>query len=54
MFAIFIFLGDLTKKLTYIFNTFVASHFDRAFPEEGSLLDGSLRYSEKQKAGKYT
>ena len=52
MFAIFIFLGDLTKKLTYIFDTFVGSHFDRVFPDEGSLLDGTLRYSKKQKAGK--
>jgi len=52
MFAIFIFLGDLTKKLTYIFDTFVGSHFDRVFPAEGSIIDGSLRYSDKQKAGK--
>jgi len=52
MFAIFIFLGDLTKKLTYMFDTFVGSHFDRVFPDEGSLLDGTLRYSMKQKAGK--
>ena len=52
MFAIFIFLGDLTKKLTYIFDKFVGSHFDRVFPAEGSIIDGSLRYSEKQKAGK--
>ena len=52
MFAIFIFLGDLSKKLTYIFDTFVGSHFDRVFPAEGSMLDGTLRYSNKQKAGK--
>ena len=52
MFAIFIFLGDLTKKLTYIFDKFVGSHFDRVFPDEGSILDGTLRYSNKQKAGK--
>jgi len=52
MFAIFIFLGDLTKKLTYIFDTFVGSHFDRVFPDEGSIMDGTLRYSNKQKAGK--
>jgi SNF family Na+-dependent transporter len=52
MFAIFIFLGDLTKKLTYIFDTFVGSHFDRVFPAEGSMLDGTLRYSNRQKAGK--
>lgn len=54
VFAIFIFMGDLTKKLTYIFDTFVSSHFNTVFPGEGSLLDGSLRYSKEQKAGKYT
>ena len=51
MFAIFIFLGDLTNKLKYLFNTLLGLHFDRLFPAEGSLLDGTLRYSDKQKAG---
>jgi hypothetical protein len=52
MFAIFIFLGDLTKKLKYIFETFLGSHFDHIFPAEGSILDGTLRYSQKQKEKK--
>jgi len=52
MFAIFIFLGDLTNKLKYLFDTLLGSHFDFMFPAEGSLLDGTLRYSEAQKAGK--
>ena len=53
MFAIFIFLGDLTNKLKYLFDTFLGSHFDKIFPEEGSILDGTLRYSKRQKEGSY-
>ena len=52
MFAIFIFLGDLTNKLKYIFDTFLGSHFDFLFPAEGSILDGTLRYSKEQKERK--
>jgi len=51
IFAIFIFLGDLSNKLKYIFDHYLGSHFDHLFPAEGSLLDGTLRYSDKQKAG---
>ena len=52
MFAMFIFLGDLTNKLKYIFDTFLGSYFDTIFPEEGSILDGTLRYSKRQKGEK--
>lgn len=52
MFAMFIFLGDLTNKLKYIFDTFLGSYFDFLFPAEGSILDGTLRYSKKQKGEK--
>jgi hypothetical protein len=52
MFAIFIFLGDLTNKLKYIFDKFLGTHFDFLFPAEGSILDGTLRYSKKQKGEK--
>ena len=54
MFAIFIFLDDFSNKMKYVFNHFLGNIFDRVFPAEGSIIDGSLRYSEKQKAGKYT
>ena len=54
MFAIFIFLEDFSNKMKYLFKHFLGSVFDRVFPAEGSIIDGSLRYSEKQKAGKYT
>jgi len=52
MFAIFIFLGDLTNKLKFLFDTFLGTHFDFLFPAEGSILDGTLRYSKKQKGEK--
>lgn len=54
MFAIFMFLQDFSNKMKYVFNHFLGNFFDRIFPAEGSIIDGSLRYSEKQKAGKYT
>jgi hypothetical protein len=54
MFAIFIFLEGFTSKLKYLFNHMLASHFDVIFPADGSIIDGSLRYSKEQKAGKYT
>jgi hypothetical protein len=54
MFAIFMFLQDFTNKMKYVFNAMLGNSFDRIFPAEGSIIDGSLRYSEKQKAGKYT
>jgi len=52
MFAIFIFLEDFSNKMKYLFKHFLGNVFDRVFPAEGSIIDGSLRYSEKQKAGK--
>ena len=52
MFALFVFLQDFSHKMRYVFNHFLGNVFDKIFPAEGSIIDGSLRYSEKQKAGK--
>jgi len=49
MFAIFIFLNDLSSKLKHVFNTLLGDLFDYWVPEEGSILDLSVRYSEKQR-----
>ena len=49
MFAIFIFLNDLSSKLKYIFNTLLGDFFDYWVPEEGSILDLTVKYSERQK-----
>jgi len=49
MFAVFIFLNDLSSKLKYVFNMILGDWFDYFIPEEGSLLDLSVRYSERQR-----
>uniref|UniRef100_A0A6C0HL36 Uncharacterized protein n=1 Tax=viral metagenome TaxID=1070528 RepID=A0A6C0HL36_9ZZZZ len=49
MSAIFIFMTDLTNKLRYLFQTALGEMFDHYFPEQGSILDGSLCYSQRQK-----
>lgn len=52
MFAIFIFMTDLSNKLKYLFHKTLGNWFDHIFPEDGSILDGSLCYSERQKQRK--
>ena len=52
MFSLFIFLQEFSNKMRYVFQHFLGNVFDKVFPAEGSIIDGSLRYSEKQKAGK--
>ena len=49
MFAIFIFMTDLTNKLRYLFQRMLGEYFDNYIPEQGSILDGSLAYSPRQK-----
>jgi len=49
MFTIFIFLDDLGEKLKYIFHRALGSTFDLVFPAEGSVLDGTLKYSAEQR-----
>ena len=49
MFAIFIFMSDLTNKLKYLFRRIMGEYLDHYFPEQGSILDGSLSYSNRQK-----
>jgi hypothetical protein len=49
MFAVFIFLDDLSYKMKYVFNFMLGDLFDYFMPEEGSILDGTVRYSERQK-----
>ena len=45
IYAVFIFLSDLTDKLKFLYETYLAKRFDSIFPNEGSLLDFSLRYT---------
>lgn len=49
MFAVFVFLDDLSHKMKYVFNTTFGDFLDYWVPEEGSILDFSVRYSERQR-----
>lgn len=44
MYAVFIFMNDLTSKLKFIYHTHLEHVFDRVFPNAGSVLDMSLHY----------
>jgi hypothetical protein len=47
MYTIFMFVDSFGNKLMYIFNTNVSPYFDYFFPQEGSLVNLSLRYRKK-------
>lgn len=46
IYAVFLFMDDLSSKIKYIYEKHVGKHFDKYFPANGSILDFSLRYSE--------
>jgi SNF family Na+-dependent transporter len=48
IFAIFLFIDELTDKLKYLHNKFLGQHASRIFPQHGSLIDFSLSYSPKR------
>ena len=37
-FAMFLFLGDLSEKIKYLYQKFLKSHFVRIFPEDWSIM----------------
>lgn len=43
VFAIFIFLEDLTSKIKYLYDQLIGSKFNHILPKKGSVLDGTLR-----------
>jgi len=47
LFAIFVFMDDLTYKLQYINHIHLAHIFDNIFPKYGTLVDMSLSYKKK-------
>ncbi len=49
IFAVFIFMDDLTEKLKYLFDELLGSHFSSFFPQYGSILDLSLSYTPPRK-----
>jgi len=49
IFAVFMFMDDLTSKLKHLFNESFGKHFASIFPQHGSILDLSLSYSPPRK-----
>jgi hypothetical protein len=49
MFAVFVFLDDISYKMKYVFNYMFGNLFDYWVPEEGSLLDMTVKYSDRQR-----
>lgn len=45
IFAIFVFMDELTFKLKYMFDELFAAPFSKYFPQHGSILDLSLSYT---------
>jgi hypothetical protein len=45
IFAIFVFVDELTDKLKYLFNEMFGIHFSKYFPGHGSIIDLSLSYT---------
>jgi len=52
IFAIFIFMDSLTEKLKHLYEDAVGPHFNKIFPQHGSLLDLSLSYTPLVKTEK--
>jgi len=48
VFAMFIFLNDLTSKIQHIYHQVVGPHFEILLPNEGSIIDLSLRYGPRK------
>jgi hypothetical protein len=53
IYAVFMFLDSLTEKFKYLFDEILAVHFNKIFPQYGSILDLSLSY-QKPKTEKKT
>ncbi len=43
IFAIFIFLEDLSSKIKYLYDELIGSKLNHLLPKKGSILDGTLR-----------
>lgn len=57
IFAIFIFMDELTEKLKFLFEKMFNAPFSKYFPQHGSVIDLSLSYSppkSKTETGKPT
>ena len=48
MYTVFLFANDLTSKLKYVYNEHLGLHFDKLFPNSGSILDLNLSYKTEK------
>jgi hypothetical protein len=48
IFAIFLFLDELTTKYKYLFDKLLKPHFNKIFPQYGSIIDFSLSYQPRK------
>jgi hypothetical protein len=48
IFAIFLFMDQLTDKLKYLHEENLGTHFEKLLPQHGSLIDLSLSYTPKR------
>ena len=49
VFAVFVFMNDLTEKLKHIFELHLGEIFSRTFPKYGSIVDMSLSFTPPEK-----
>jgi len=49
IFAIFLFIDELTEKLKYLYHDYLGEHVGKILPQHGSLIDLSLSYTPKTK-----
>jgi len=49
IFAMFLFLDELTEKLKYLYETLLGKHFTKLMPQHGSIVDLSLSYEPLSK-----
>jgi hypothetical protein len=48
LFAIFVFMDDLTEKLKFLFHKILGPHFNTIFPQYGSIVDLTLSYTPRK------
>jgi len=49
IFAMFLFLDELTEKLKYLHDSYLGGHLSKILPQHGHLLDLSLSYNPLKK-----
>jgi sterol desaturase/sphingolipid hydroxylase (fatty acid hydroxylase superfamily) len=52
VFAVFVFMDNLTNKLKFLYEETLAGHFGKIFPQYGSILNLSLSYTPLVKTEK--